>query len=52
MKSNISDLQLAAELGKLLLEQNRELESQLRLSHQIQAEQTNEIEVELTFYSF
>ena len=41
----ITDLQLAAELGKALLERNRDLESQLIHAQQIDADQQLEIEV-------
>ena len=43
----IADLQLAAELGKALLERNRDLESQLIHAQQIDADQQLEIEVNL-----
>lgn len=39
------DLLLAAELGKTLLERNKDLESQLQQSAQIQHDQTKEIDV-------
>lgn len=42
-----SDLQLAAELGKALLERNRELEAQIIHLQQINNEQNLEIEVQL-----
>ena len=41
----LTDLQLAAELGKALLERNRDLESQLIHAQQIDADQQLEIEV-------
>lgn len=40
----VSDLQLAAELGKTLLERNRELESQLRQHQNVVEDQAQEIE--------
>lgn len=44
---SITDLQLAAELGKALLERNRELEAQIIHLQQINNEQNLEIEVQL-----
>lgn len=44
---SITDLQLAAELGKALLERNRELEAQIIHLQQINNEQNLEIEVHL-----
>ena len=41
----ISDLQLAAELGKTLLERNKELESTLKHHQNIIEDQSQEIEV-------
>ena len=43
----ISDLQLAAELGKTLLERNRELENSLKHQQAIIDDQSQEIEVRL-----
>lgn len=42
---NVSDLQLAAELGKTLLERNKELETALKQHQNVIEEQTQEIEV-------
>ena len=42
-----ADLQLAAELGKTLLERNKDLESQLRQAHQTNYDQANEIDVSI-----
>ena len=42
---SFADLQLAAELGKALLERNRDLEAQLIHAQQIDADQQLEIEV-------
>ncbi len=41
----ISDLQLAAELGKTLLERNKELEGSLKHQQAVIEDQTQEIEV-------
>lgn len=41
----VSDLQLAAELGKTLLERNKELETALRQHQNVIEDQTQEIEV-------
>ncbi len=41
----LSDLQLAAQLGKVLLERNKDLEEQVRQAQVIQYEQAKEIEV-------
>lgn len=41
----IADLQLAAELGKTLLERNKELENALKHHQNIIEDQTQEIEV-------
>lgn len=46
----LSDLQLAAELGKTLLERNKDLETQLRHSHEVQTEQAREIDVSAESY--
>ena len=43
--SCVPDLQLAAELGKTLLERNKELETSLRQHQNIIEDQTQEIEV-------
>ena len=42
---SISDLQLAAELGKTLLERNKELENSLKEQQAIIDDQAQEIEV-------
>ncbi len=42
------DLQLAAQLGKVLLDRNKDLEEQVRGANLIQYEQAKEIEV-ITF---
>lgn len=47
LEFSTSDLQLAAELGKALLERNRELEAQIIHLQQINNEQNLEIEVQL-----
>jgi len=47
---DLLDLQLAAELGKTLLERNVDLEGQLRTVRQLYAEQTTEIDVCLLLY--
>ena len=47
----VSDLQLAAELGKTLLERNKELEGTLRDQRSIIEDQSQEIEVRNTLYS-
>lgn len=53
MTSNIAlfvtDLQLAAELGKTLLERNKELETALRQHQNVIEDQTQEIEVNIVF---
>ena len=41
----VADLQLAAQLGKSLLDRNRQLEAELRLSQQTQVDQAKEIQV-------
>ena len=41
----VADLQLAAELGKTLLERNKDLEAQLKYSQHVQLEQSREIDV-------
>lgn len=41
----ISDLQLAAELGKTLLERNKELETALKSQQNVIEDQSQEIEV-------
>ena len=41
----VADLQLAAQLGKSLLDRNRQLEAELRLSQQTQGDQAKEIQV-------
>lgn len=41
----IADLQLAAELGKTLLERNKELENALKQHQNVIEDQTQEIEV-------
>lgn len=46
----ISDLQLAAELGKTLLERNKELESALKNHQNIIEDQSQEIEVSFDEY--
>ena len=43
----VSDLQLAAELGKTLLERNKELEGTLRDQRSIIEDQSQEIEVRI-----
>ena len=43
-----ADLQLAAELGRTLLERNKDLEIQLRTSLQTQQEHENEVKVYMT----
>ena len=48
----ISDLQLAAELGKTLLERNKELENSLRQHQNVIEDQTQEIEVSESIYAF
>lgn len=45
MKFFFTDLQLAAELGKTLLERNKELETSLRQHQNVIEDQTQEIEV-------
>lgn len=45
MRVIVLDLQLAAELGKTLLERNLELEDELRNALQMQNDQTLEIDV-------
>ena len=45
MSNIFVDLQLAAELGKTLLERNKDLENQMRQSQQIQYDQAREIDV-------
>lgn len=47
----ITDLQLAAELGKTLLERNKELEAQLKLQQTVIEDREQEIEVSI-FYKF
>lgn len=47
LRISTTDLQLAAELGKALLERNRELEAQIIHLQQINNEQNLEIEVQL-----
>ena len=47
-----SDLQLAAQLGKVLLERNKDLEEQVRQAQVIQYEQIREIEVSLQLILF
>jgi len=44
-----ADLQLAAELGKTLLERNKELENIIKLHQATEEEQTQEIEVTIHF---
>ena len=44
-----ADLQLAAELGKTLLERNKELENIIKLHQATEEEQTQEIEVTINF---
>jgi hypothetical protein len=46
----LADLQLAAELGKTLLERNKELENLLR-AHQRKCEDQKQ-EIEVSFYSY
>jgi hypothetical protein len=45
----LADLQLAAELGKTLLERNKELENTLKQHQNIIEDQTQEIEVHIMF---
>ena len=45
MSYTFLDLQLAAELGKTLLERNKDLENQMRQSQQVQYDQAREIDV-------
>lgn len=44
-----TDLQLAAELGKTLLERNKELETSLKQHQNVLEDQAQEIEVSATF---
>ena len=46
-----TDLQLAAELGKTLLERNKELESSLKQQQAVIDDQAQEIEVRLVMMS-
>lgn len=48
----LSDLHLAAELGKTLLERNKELEDALQQMYINNEDQVQEIEVHLSFYAF
>ncbi len=47
---SVSDLQLAAELGKTLLERNKELENSLKHQQAIIDDQAQEIEVSNNIY--
>jgi hypothetical protein len=48
----LADLQLAAELGKTLLERNKELENSLKHHQNIIEDQTQEIEVCISLHIF
>jgi hypothetical protein len=48
----LADLQLAAELGKTLLERNKELENSLKQYQNIIEDQTQEIEVRKYLHIF
>ena len=52
MISFISDLQLAAELGKTLLERNKELEGSIKDQQAVIEDQSQEIEVKITVWKF
>jgi hypothetical protein len=47
----LTDLQLAAELGKTLLERNKELENSLKQHQNVIEDQTQEIEVCINYKS-